>query len=573
MPDPASSAVLPSADVMMRWDVKIPLRDGVRLSATLYLPESLNEPAPALFTLTPYVAQRYHDYARYFASHGYPFLTVDVRGRGNSEGEFQPNFREGDDGYDVVEWLASQPYCNGRVAMWGGSYGGHAQWNTARKFPPHLVTIVPVASPYMGVDFPFRNNIFPTYVMRWLTLVAGRTSQETIFADHRFWSSQFQYWFERGVPFADLDRAIGNPSAIFREWISHPQPDAYWDRYNPTQEQYARLDLPILTITGIYDGDQPGALMHYRQHLRHAARAVHYLVIGPWDHSGTRAPQVEFAGLTVGPASVVDMRKLHREWYAWTMQGGPKPAFLQKPVAYYVMGAERWRYADSLEVVTARSACWHLHSHTDSSDVFHSGSLREEPAAESEPDGYLYDPCDFSLAALESTIDPEHRADQRLIYASTGRQLVYHSNPFGQDTEVSGFFKLTAWLAIDRPDTDFRAGVYEVGLDGQSILLSADWMRARYRESLREEKLIRTSRPLRYDFERFTFVSRLIRKGSRLRLVLGPINSIYSQKNYNNGGVVAEETVKDARPVAVRLFHDLAHPSALYVPIGAPESP
>src|SRR5271155_4797908 len=106
--------------VHMQWGVKIPLRDGVRLNATLYIPKTHATPSPAIFTLTPYIGQTYHDVGMYFAEHGYPFLTVDVRGRGNSEGSFRPLIQEAQDGYDVVEWLAKQPYCNGKISMWGG---------------------------------------------------------------------------------------------------------------------------------------------------------------------------------------------------------------------------------------------------------------------------------------------------------------------------------------------------------------------------------------------------------------------------------------------------------------------
>jgi hypothetical protein len=155
---------------------------------------------------------------------------------------------------------------------------------------------------------------------------------------------------------------------------------------------------------------------------------------------------------------------------------------------------------------------------------------------------------------------------------TAGKQLIYHGAPFEADAEISGFFRFTVWLSIDQPDTDLRVSVYNIDLDGGSILLSEDWMRARYRESLRQEKLIETTAPLRYEFERFTFVSRQIKKGHRLRLVIGPINSIYSQKNYNSGGVVAGECMRDARPVTVLLYHDREYPSALYVPYGAPES-
>jgi uncharacterized protein len=562
--------------VQMQWGVKIPLRDGIHLNATLYLPKNHKGASPAIITLTPYIGQTYHDQGMYFAAHGYPFLTVDVRGRGNSEGGFQPLVNEGRDGFDIVEWLAQQPYCNGKVAMWGGSYAGNNQWSTAKEFPQHLATIVPVAAPYAGVDFPMRNNIVEPYLMKWLTFVSGRTSQGKIFEEDSFWSRQFRQWFESGAPFKDLDTLLGNPSEIFQKLIAHPMQDAYWDSYNPTAEQYSRLTLPILTITGIYDSDQPGALTHYREHLKNTStvgRTRHYLVIGPWDHAGTRVPKAEFAGLKLGPASLVDLPKLHLEWYAWTMDRADKPAFLKRSVAYYVMSAERWRYADSLEAITARSEFLYLQSTRNPTDIYDSGSLTCEPSAQSEPDIYVYDPHDTTLAELESNVNPEDLTDQRMIHSALGKQLIYHGAPFNEDIEISGFFKFYAWISIDRPDTDFRVSVYEIDLDGRSILLTTDSMRARYRKGLREAKLIGTKEPLRYDFERFNFVSRLIRRGSRLRLIVGPINSIYTQRNHNSGGVVSEETMKDAQPVKVRLFHDRLYPSALYVPVGQAEVP
>ena len=561
--------------VQMHWGIKIPLRDGICLHATLYLRVDQAVSAPAIFIMTPYIAQASHDQAVYFASRGYPYLAIDVRGRGNSEGEFRPLINEAQDGFDVVEWLAVQPYCNGQVTMIGGSYSGHCQWATAKEFPPHLATIVPVASPYISIDFPMLGNIPSPYIMQWLILVAGRTSQERVFwSNERFWGTRFRQWFESGQPFQHVDGALGNPSSTFQEWVSHPRLDAYWDRYNPTAEAYSKLSLPILTITGSCDDDQLGALMHYREHLRNAsseARARHYLVIGPWDHSGTRIPQQEFLGIKVGPASLIDLSELHLHWYAWTMQGRPKPEFLKKNVAYYVMGVEQWRYADTLDEITARWMSLYLDSSGNPTDVFRSGSLTFGPPTLSGPDHYVYDPRDVSQAGLESTVHPESRSDQRMIHALNGRQLIYHSAPFEEDIEISGFFKFSTWLAIDQPDTDFRVWVCEVDMSGCSILLTMDQMRARYRQSLREEALIDTRDALRYDFSRFTFISRQVKKGHRLRLVIGPINSIYAQKNYNSGNVVAEESIEDARSVTVSLFHDASRPSVLHVPIGRPE--
>lgn len=564
-----------ASKVDLQWSVKIPMRDGIRLSATVYTPKSQKAPAPCIFTLTPYIAQSYHDRGLYFAARGLPFLTVDVRGRGNSEGQFRPFIQEAHDGYDVVEWLAKQPYCNGKVSMWGGSYSGYDQWATAKERPPHLATLVPAAAVYPGFDFPMSNNMTYPYVMTWLTFTSGRASQEKLFGDGDFWAARFRETFERGLPFAQLDQQVGNSSAVFQEWVAHPMRDRYWDAHVPSAAQYAALDMPILTITGSHDSDQTGALAFYREHIQHASaqgRSRHYLVVGPWDHAGTRTPQAEFGGLKFGPASLVDLPKLHREWYAWTMEGGPKPEFLAKPVAYYVMGAERWRFAETLEEVAARKEAFMLDSTVNADDVFTAGTLTPGKIGTGKPDQYLYDPRDTGSAERESADESGGYVSQWSVVSGRGVQLVYHSAPFEAATQISGRFALSAWLAIDQPDTDFSATVYEIGVNGDSIQLASDSIRARHRESLREAKLITTREPLRYDFNQFTFVAREVKRGSRLRLVIGPINSMNAQKNYNSGGVVSKESMQDARVVTVRLFHDEAHPSALHVPYGAPQS-
>ena len=558
--------------VTLRWGEKIPMRDGIELNATVYRPKAQTAPAPCIFTLTPYISQSYHDRGVYFAANGLPFLTVDVRGRGNSAGEFRPLIQEAKDGHDVVEWLAKQPYCNGKISMWGGSYAGYNQWATAKELPPHLATIVPAAAAHPGVDYPARNNITYPYTVQWLMFVAGNTSQDRMFGDNDFWVARNRERFEAGSAFNTVDELFGMPSKTFQEWLAHPYVDAYWDSFVPTQAQYEQMTLPILTITGAYDGDQPGALAFYRRHMQFApaaARANHYLIIGPWDHAGTRTPQAEFGGLKVGPASLVDLPKLHLDWYAWTMQGGAKPEFLKKPVAYYVIGSEQWRYADSLDAVTASTQTLYLQGQQNPDDVFTAGLLDARQSRGGQPHSYVYDPRDTKLADLESKLDGNSMVDQTMVLASKGRQLVYHTAPFERATEVSGFFKLSAWLSIDQPDTDFQATVYEIAPDGSSLPLGNDVMRARYRESLRTPKLVQTRAPQRYDFNSFNFVSKQVKAGSRLRLVIGPMNSMHTQKNFNSGKPVSEETMADAKTVTVKLYHDAQHPSTLQIPFGA----
>jgi uncharacterized protein len=253
---------------------------------------------------------------------------------------------EARNGHDVVEWLASQPFCDGHVAMWGGSCLGYCQWATAKEFPPHLATIVPTAAPYRGVDSPMRNNIFFPYSVQWLSFVGGRASQARLFADRAFWSARFRAWHLSGRSLREADELLGNPSPIFQEWLSHPEPDAFWEAMNPTADQYARMQLPILTP--------------------------------------------EFGGIKAGEASLLDLWKLHIDWYLWTMFDGPKPSFLQKRVAYYVMGADRWRID------------------------------------------------------AEAATSGDSLVDQSVTLALRGRQLIYHSSPFAEDTEITGFFRLSA---------------------------------------------------------------------------------------------------------------------------------
>jgi uncharacterized protein len=572
--EPAKGA---AAALDFQWSVKIPLRDGVKLNATLYRPAGQQAPLPCIFTLTPYIAQSYHPRGVYFAEHGYVFLTIDVRGRGNSEGEFTPLLQEAKDGYDIVEWLARQPYCNGKVTMWGGSYAGYDQWATAKEFPPHLATIVPVASPRPGVDFPFVNNIFYAYDMQWLTLTGGHTGQEVIFDDTPFWSMKFGQLQTEQRPFRELDAVVGNPSRSFQTWLDHPEPDAYWDSYSPTPEQFAKIDLPILTITGQYDDDQPGALSFYRDHLHAAsaqARARHYLVIGPWDHLGTRTPSETYAGLKFGAASLVDMNALHRDWYDWTLKDGKRPAFLKDKVAYYMLHGDdgEWRYASSLEAVTSGTATVYLSSdHGRNGGVYESGSLATAaPRDASRPDSYVSDPRDTTFGAWDSAENNDMTlTDQSGLLGASGKILVYHSTAFAHDTEFAGIPKLSLWLSMDQPDTDIAAFLYEIRPDGSSVQLGSEIFRARYRQGLRTPALVKPGAIERYDFDRFPFMARRIGEGSRLRLVIGPLNTRFFEKNYNAGGVVASESGKDARTATVTLYHDAQHPSALSMPLAA----
>jgi putative CocE/NonD family hydrolase len=495
------------------------MRDGIKLNATVYRPAGQEGRLPVLITLTHYIADSYHDRAMYFARNGYVFALVDCRGRGNSEGVFRSNEQEAKDGFDTVEWLARQPWSDGQVAMWGGSYAGDDQWATLKEFPPHLKTIVPAAAAFAAVDFPFWRNIWYAFDVQWFTYVAGVTGNANLFQDSSFWIDKFRRLYLNHLPFVQLDTLAGGPSAGFQEWLKHPIPDAYWDAMVPTDADFAKVDLPILTITGHYDDDQPGAMEYYRRHMRlgsSPARDKHYLLMGPWDHSGTRTPRKEVGGLTFGDASLVDLNAIHKAWYDWIMKGGPKPEFLKKRVTYYVAGAEEWRYADTLEEVTASMKALYLSSREgQANDVYHSGTLGDVAPQDSSPDRYTYDPLDTRPAELEREEIKNWITDTRYALNLFGNGLVYHSEPLAEATDLCGYVRFVAWMSLDVPDTDFRVDLYEIKSDGTSLRLTQDLMRARYRESLRQERHVRPGVVERYEFSGFPLLLQAHRQGKQ----------------------------------------------------------
>jgi len=559
-----------TAHDLLITDVLIPLRDGVQLNARLYRPLGAATPGPALFSLTPYTSDDAHERGRFFAQHGYVYLNVNTRGRGGSGGEFWPLEQDGPDGYDIVTWIARQEWCDGQVAMRGGSYRGMVQWQTLKQGPEALATVVPTASVHPGWDYPNPGGIFLSYAARWLAFVNGAASQSSLFGDEDYWQGKYLEKYREHRPFADLDQLTGLPSRVFQRWIEHPYYDRFWQDMNPGPQDYARFDLPILTITGHFDGDQPGAMKYYSDHMRYGSQsgtAKHYLVLGPWSHAGTRNPAKELGGLTFGDNSVLDMEQLHLDWLNWVFKAGDRPEILQDRVTYYVMEANEWKYVRSLEAVAPDTQTWYLTSREgEANDVFRSGSLTLERPTAAGTDSYTYDP----LATIEAY---RELAAVNSGYLGAGAaftpypKLVYHSAPLEADLEVSGYAQVVAYIELNVPDTDMLAFLYEVRADGRTVYLGNSELRARHRLGVDRVVLAEPGEIELYKFDRFYWFSRRLLEGSRLRLVIMPLNTPDRDKNYNSGGNTIYETDADARTAVVRLHHGAQYPSAVMLPV------
>src|SRR4051794_29608315 len=355
----STAAQLPAIDIGPGYDVElsrlIPMRDGVTLESWIFKPSNLKTKAPAILELTQYDIDggRYQDF-KTFVQRGYVFVQVEVRGRGRAGGEKSDNLglQVGRDGHDAVEWIASQPWSDGHVFMYGGSFVGMTQWRTAAQVPPHLSGITPYAPIYPGWDIPNTNGIPQAWTAVMMGYVAGRTLNVD-FLTGGYWQKKLLEHYAQQGSFRTVDEALGIPSddwwmvdsrgqklSLLKTWLDHVGDEAFNLSAEPKPADFAKMDFPVLTATGFFDDDQPGALHYYSRYSQYAPPervSNHLLIIGPWNHQGTQHPTEVIDGLSIPDNAVLDMNTLHADWYDWVLGRRSRPALLRDRVTYYVM--------------------------------------------------------------------------------------------------------------------------------------------------------------------------------------------------------------------------------------------
>jgi hypothetical protein len=321
----------------------------------------------------------------------------------------------------------------------------------------------------------------------------------------------------------------------------------------------------MLVITGAHDDALKGVFSYLSDLTADSGGVLpanYYLVIGPWDHFGTREPRQDFDGEHFGDASKLDVLRLHLDWYRHAMLGEPRPAFLKKQVAYYVSGegAECWKYADALPSITRRTQILHLNAAGGGGNLNQAGRLQED-LGDATGAAWISDPADLRHGASAAGLPGD---DLR------GDGLVFQSAPFDQAVEIDGQASIKLSLAIDGPDADIGYRLYLVTPDGKAHWLSEAAIRARYRRSLEKPELVIPGAIETYDLTPGQWFAIRAQKGSRLRLVLQSINRPDFEKNWNSAKPVAEQTAADAHRETIRLIQTAAHPSTIAIPFGDP---
>jgi uncharacterized protein len=541
----------------VREDVKIPMRDGTRLSAIIVLNKKIPYPGPVVLMVNCYPSFSDAGLAKANAQKGYHAVLVHNRGKAKSEGVFEPFEHDAKDNYDIIDWISKQQWSNQKVGMYGGSYLGFTQWAATKYMHPALKTIVPQVSVGAGIDFPMFNNIFNTYNLRWLQYVTNnKMTDGERFGDDAFWDALNRQLFVQGLPFRQLDSLAGKKNAIFQRWQQHPSYDHYWASMAPaTPAEFSRINIPILTITGYFDDDQRGAIYYYDKHHRHAAKAIsdnHYFFIGPYSHGGAQGfPTPKVGGYTVDQKALVKINQLVFDWFDYTLKGKERPALLADRVNYFMMGSNEWKHSPSMSSMNNDTLQFYLS--TKKNNGYY--TLATAPPAKEENI-----PFTFDLTETGDTLSEGYNGDGGFFKLGNGylyqkQQLIFESETLQEDIDFTGSFIGKLFLSIDKKDMDLRIDLYEIDVSNNSFPLSTNNIhRLGYVADRSKRTLLTPGKITRFDLGNHFFTSKRIQKGNRIRVVMAPLNLPLYQKNYGTGRPVISESKKDARPFKIVFY-------------------
>jgi putative CocE/NonD family hydrolase len=536
-------------DLSRRFNLRVRMRDGVTLSADATLPPEL--PAPAVVLRTPYgkSGEMQTKRADMYAKGGYVTLLVDVRGRGDSEGEFAPYRNDGPDGYDVIEWAAQQDWCTGDVATAGASYGGHVQWLTALEKPPSLramISVVTPSDPFVEcpTGLPFLMSI------NWFRLVDGRVPQHV---DNVDWMQVYKH-----RPLRTMDEAAGFVSPNWREGLEHRTLDEWYEpeRY---QHRITEIDVPVLHVSGWYDDEQIGTPMNYAA-LADSGRAGQRLLMGPWGHAVNTTSTL--GDVDFGPDALIDLDGAMLSFLDEHVRAR-KPGQPVAPVRIFLMGENVWLDEQSWPPAGCEPRTWWLSSDGRANSRFGDGALVDiAPAMEQPADEWVHDPdrpVPFITGAGSGQIGGP---DDYNGVETRGDVLVFTSEPFAEPLDLIGPVRLIAHVATSALDSDITAKLLDVHPNSFTQRLCDGVVRLRYRDGMTRESPVTPDEIYEVEVVMWNTCQRIL-PGHRLRVEVASSAFPKYDVNLGTGGDMVTEV--DGVIANNRLWHDVSRPSRLVV--------
>ena len=525
--------------------VEVPMRDGIRLRAHLYRPATA-ERLPVLLLRTPYGGtETLSPNQAALAASGYALLLENVRGRYGSPGKFDPLQQEFDDAEDTLRWIDQQPWSNGRVGMFGGSYSGLAQWKAAATGAPNLRALFPV---HAGIDEYFDRYYSRGGALRlghrtmWLAQNLRAPGYPVLRFDQYIWR----------LPLRTIDAAAtGQPLRIWQSVLDHPSYYGFWKQISVRE----RLDLarspPAFLVSGWYDPNVEGDLEWFSRLA--GGGGVHRIVVGPWAHNMS-AP---FSGVDFGPAARYPVLKAQRQWFGYFLKGDRElpPG---GPVSLSIMGLNLWRDEPAWPLARAIPTKFHL---------ARGRRLRSAPGPEWK-ETWQYDPRNPTpthggATCCDPAIFPWGPFDQRKIERRPD-VLTFLSAPLNADLEVTGPVRAVLHVQTSAPDTDFTVKLVDVFPSGEARLLCDGILRLRYRNGLQQPRLS-TPGEIHTITVEAGVTSNLFRSGHRIGVEIASSNFPKYDRNPNTGRAIADE--RELRVATQSLWMGGQRPSYLLLPV------
>jgi uncharacterized protein len=547
-------------DVRLLHDRRVPMRDGISLSADVYLPLS-GGPHPTIVQWTPYEStrERFVGWGVWFAQRGYAAVVLDVRGRYESEGVFEAWTRDGADAQDTLTWASAEPWCNGRIGTWGRSYGGLVQWQLMHLGHPNLECIAPqvIHDDYFWDGYwtggAFQLALTLGAAALWssaISLITGPAAADFVLNDRVF----------RHLPLIELDEvAIGRKVDYWREWWEHQTNDDYWHQFHHRPET---VTVPIFQQGGWFD---PYSGSHLRSFAAIGDRVPNRVLMGPWSHE--EEVETFTADVDLSPALTV-IRDHELAFYDRYLRDEGNDWEERPPLELYVLGAGEWRGEREWPLPGTEPTPWYLRR---------DGALDLDPPRSDEPgDRYDYDPEDPvpTIGGVNSVLTMTQGArepvlpgprDQRVLEARDD-VLVYTSAELERDLDVIGPVEMVLYAASSARDTDFIVRLCDVYPDGRSIFLTEGIIRARYRGSERGEstELLEPGEVALYRIRLYP-AANVFRRGHRIRLDVTSSSFPRFSRNLNTGEDVATGTRMEVARQTV--LHTDAYPSHVLLPV------
>jgi putative CocE/NonD family hydrolase len=527
-------------------EVLIPTPDGASISAVVVRPNGPANPLPALLEFRIDDSQTA---AKDSAAHGYVGVVAFARGRRKNTPGFIPFQHDDDDARAVINWIAQQAWNDGRVGMYGEGYSGFMTWAAAKRPPPALKAIATSASIAPGVNFPMEGGIFKNSAYGWSLQMAGNSIPDNGSDDAAQWRALDQKWYRSGRRYRDLGRLYGKHNPIFVRWLNHPSYDRFWQKLVPDREQFAHLNIPVLTMTGYFAASEPGDLYYFAQHHRYHPQADDTLIIGPYDDAMIQLGlSVNLHGYQLDSVALIDFRELRFQWFDHVFKGSPEPSLLAGNVNYEVMGANEWQHAASLDAMTDGSVRYYLEGaaganhrlslHKKANDAF----VQQTVSFTDRSDAAWTPSPDF----ISRSLAPRHGA-------------IFVSEPLTKSTEFDGLFSGRLDFAVNKMDADLSVTLYELLPGGDYIRLFSPTFefRASYARDRAHRHLLKAGERQELAFKSERFTSRQLQPGSRLVMVLGIGKRPDREMNYGTGGDVSDESIADGKtPLKIRWYSD-----------------